>query len=67
MRILNAYYLPEGGEEMLYKSISPVNSFRVVFNQYFGGRNSILPDESYLSTYDAPYNFHRVIDDAPEC
>ncbi|MCH7566770.1 MAG: sulfatase-like hydrolase/transferase, partial [Nitrospirae bacterium] len=38
MRILNAYYLPEGGEEMLYKLISPVNSFRVVFNRYFGGR-----------------------------
>ncbi len=67
MRILNAYYLPEGGEEMLYKAISPVNSFRVVFNRYFGGRYSILPDESYLSTYDAPYDFHRVIDDAPGC
>jgi hypothetical protein len=67
MRILNAYYLPEEGEEMLYKSISPVNSFRVVFNRYFGARYSILPDESYLSTYDAPYNFHPVVDDAPEC
>ena len=33
--ILNAYLLPGGGEERLYHSISPVNSFRVVFNPAF--------------------------------
>ncbi|MDM7999085.1 MAG: hypothetical protein QUS33_03555 [Dehalococcoidia bacterium] len=43
-KILNAYYLPGGGEEALYDSISPVNTFRIVFNQYFGADYDLLPD-----------------------
>ena len=35
--ILNAYYLPDSGGRGLYASISPVNSFRLVFRNYFGG------------------------------
>ncbi|MGW8250808.1 MAG: sulfatase-like hydrolase/transferase, partial [Anaerolineales bacterium] len=30
LRILNTYYLPEGGNEALYERISPVNTFRLV-------------------------------------
>lgn len=44
--ILNAYYLP-GGHDGLYSTITPVNSFRVIFNQYFGGRYPLMPDTSY--------------------
>jgi len=40
---LNAYYLPKGYAS-LYPSISPVNSFRVVFNDYFGANYPLLPD-----------------------
>lgn len=40
--ILNAYYLPDGGNRLLYPSISPVNSFRVVFNRYFGADYRLL-------------------------
>jgi hypothetical protein len=36
MRILNAYYLPGGGEKSLYDCITPVNTFRVILNHYFG-------------------------------
>lgn len=46
--ILNAYYLP-GHPEVLYPSISPVNSFRVIFNVYFGAHFTLLPDYSYAS------------------
>ena len=42
--ILNAYYLPGGGEQLLYESISPVNSFRVIFNHYFGADYELLED-----------------------
>ena len=49
--ILNAYYLPNGGNDLLYESISPVNSFRVIFNSYFGANYEILEDRSY---YTAP-------------
>ena len=42
--ILNTYYLPNGGDELLYESISPVNSFRVVFNYYFDTDYELLED-----------------------
>jgi hypothetical protein len=51
--ILNAYYLP--GVEMdkiLYPSISPVNSFRVVLNSYFGQDMPLLEDLSYFGPED---------------
>jgi hypothetical protein len=47
MGILNAIYLPDGDARVLYPSISPVNTFRVVFNQYFGTDLELLPDRSY--------------------
>ncbi len=47
LQILNAYYLPAGGRKALYPTISPVNSFRVVFNECFGTRFELLPDLSY--------------------
>ena len=63
MRILNAYYLPYGGDKTLYNSISPVNTFRVVFNFYFGADYEILSDYSYHSSFfEAPYAFVNVTD-----
>jgi hypothetical protein len=47
--ILNAYYFPGVSETGLYDTISPVNSFRLVFNDYFGAEYPLLPDESYLT------------------
>ncbi len=47
LRIFNAYYLPDGGSELLYDSISPVNSFRVVLNRYFNQNLELLEDVSY--------------------
>jgi hypothetical protein len=49
MAILNAYKLPRDGASQLYPSISPVNSFRVVFDAYFGGSLGVLPDQQCLS------------------
>ena len=43
--ILNAYYLPEKDNQLLYETISPVNSFRVVFNLYFNTDYELLKDE----------------------
>jgi len=64
MAILNAYYLPMGGNEHLYENISPVNTFRVIFNYYFGDDLRLLKDESYFSSYDLPFDFSLVKDDA---
>lgn len=60
--ILNAYYLPGNGKEWLYDSITPVNSFRVVLDAYFGADYDLLPDESYFSPWLRPYDFTRVTD-----
>lgn len=46
--ILSAFYLPGVDDPGLYPSISPVNSFRVVFNAYFGADLPLLPDRSYV-------------------
>jgi hypothetical protein len=60
MGILNAYYLPARGKRFLYQSITPVNSFRLIFNYYFGANYKPLKDESYFSTKVHPYKFINV-------
>ena len=35
-KILNAMYLPGMDADMLYDNIAPVNTFRLIFNYYFG-------------------------------
>lgn len=42
--ILNAYYLPGDGQNELYPSISPYNTFRLIFNRYFNTRYPLLKD-----------------------
>jgi hypothetical protein len=37
MSILNAYFMPEGGDQLLYETISPLNTSRIIFDHYFGG------------------------------
>lgn len=54
--ILNAYYLP-GHADTVYSSISPVNSFRTIFNEYFNGNYPMLADRSYESPYANVYDF----------
>lgn len=60
LSILNAYYLPDGGDKHLYKEISPVNTFRVIFNHYFGANYQILKDESYHSGSPGDFNFVKI-------
>jgi hypothetical protein len=58
--ILNAYYLPDGNDYWLYPSISPVNTFRGIFSQYFHTEYDMLEDESYFSLYNDPFDFEIV-------
>jgi hypothetical protein len=63
MGILNAFYLPEVDKYSLYRTISPVNSFRLILNIYFGTKFDLLNDESYIfSDIHHPYNFINVTD-----
>ncbi len=50
MPIMNAYYLPGiQMDKVLYPSITPVNSFRVVLNSYFGQNLPLLKDQSLFA------------------
>jgi len=53
---LSAYYLPGIMKDKLYKTITPVNSFRLIFDYYFGTKLGLLEDKSYFST---AYTFAR--------
>ena len=46
--ILNAYYLPGIDPRRLSPSITPVNTFRLFSNEYFGGQFEMLEDKSYF-------------------
>ena len=61
--ILNAYYLPNGDGVQLYDSITPVNTFRVLFNHYFGTEFELHEDESSFSTSDRPYALVNVTEE----
>ena len=59
MWIFNAYYLP-GHEDKLYPTITPVNTFRLIFDSYFGGKYEMLPDISYFSPVPKLYEFSEI-------
>jgi len=59
-RILNVYYLPGGGDKVLYQSITPVNTFRLIFNFYFNANYELLDDQSYYSNDSALYKFINI-------
>ncbi len=60
--ILSAYYFPgRDYEGLLYPEITPVNSFRAVFNAHFGMSLDRLEDVSYLPHWeDDAGTFRRV-------
>jgi hypothetical protein len=62
LSILNAIRLPGGNSAGLYDEITPVNTFRLIFNEYFGTELELLEDRSYFSTSERPYRFLDVTD-----
>jgi hypothetical protein len=65
--ILNAYYFPDQNYGALYPTITPVNSFRVVLNQYFGTDLPLLDDRSYYSKGGTPFIYQDVTDRVGTC
>jgi hypothetical protein len=66
--ILNAYYLPDTTTTSLYQGISPVNSFRVIFNAYFSGHLPLLPDQACaMNASGDPFSCVPVTDPNPQC
>ena len=63
--ILNAYYFPKGSE-LLYDSITPVNSFRLLFNANFDTELPLLEDRTYFSSWGKLYQFTEITDQIEE-
>ncbi len=61
MSILNAFYFPDQDYNQLYTTITPVNNFRVVFDQYFQD-TELLPDLNFYAAINTPYKFIDVSD-----
>ena len=57
LAILNAYHLPGTAHDRLYPTISPVNTFRLIFKSYFDAELDLLPDVSAWTTWRRPYRF----------
>jgi hypothetical protein len=65
--ILNAYFFPDGNTSKLYRTISPINTFRVLFDQYFGMDFQLLPDQSMWYKNNLPYSKKVREDLVPNC
>lgn len=63
MSILNAYLLPEGGSELLYDSITPVNTFRLIFSRYFGVEVELLGDRNIFTAPEHQQRMRDVTDE----
>jgi len=60
MPILNALHLPGVDAAALYPAISPVNTFRVVLQHYFGIELPLLDDRSYYSARLTPHAYEEI-------
>jgi hypothetical protein len=65
--ILDALYLPGDGEDVLYPTISSVNTFRVIFNLYFDTDLPYLPDLSYKHIGDNLFEYQPHEEWNPVC
>jgi hypothetical protein len=52
---LMAFHFPDGGNASLYPTITPINTFRLISNLYFGTNLELRNDVSNLSDVGHPY------------
>ena len=67
MSILNVYYFPDQNYAKLYPGISPVNTFRVILDQYLCADLPLLDDHAYFSGLARPYDFIDVTCEVNAC
>ena len=60
--ILNAYYLPGIDPTSIPPDITPVNTFRMIFNLYFSAGLELLPNHQYFSVPETIHHFEDVTD-----
>ena len=55
--ILNAIYMAGKSNSHFYREMSPVNTFRLIFNDVFGAELKRVPDESF---FEDSYDFRNM-------
>lgn len=58
--ILYAINLPDSSEGWMRQDLTPVNTFRIVFNEVLGAKFLELDDRSYFSGWRTPYRFAEI-------
>jgi hypothetical protein len=58
--ILNVYYLPDFDYSLLYDQVTPVNTFRIIFSEYFNLDTPLLEDRIFLSSYADPFDVQEI-------
>lgn len=58
----DALYLPEKNDDVPKDSITTVNTFRIIFNLYFGANYELLPDKMYWVHREEYYRYQNVTD-----
>jgi len=64
--ILSAFYLPGVSSQAVYPEITPVNTFRWVFNHTFEASLELLPDRTFSGKYP-PFDFHEIEETYSHC
>ncbi len=47
-KIFSSIYLPGVDKNLIPRDLSPVNTFRLIFNNYFGGNFEYLPNKTFI-------------------
>ncbi len=57
--ILNAIYFSDNSYSELYPTMTPVNTFRAVFNHWFGTNYLLLPDQVYANEHPSALSSNK--------
>lgn len=60
--VFNCWHLPGKGKSRVYDKITPVNTFRVIFEEYFGQDCPLLDDRNYFVHEDRPFQYIDITD-----
>lgn len=58
--IMSAIHLPGADKGLVSDEITPVNVFRLVFDEYFGTSFGTLPNRAYVSPWDRPHQLTNI-------
>jgi hypothetical protein len=61
--LFNHHSQVNDGGKLIPPNMTPVNTFRVVFNHYLGTNLELLPNKSYLSDWQMLYEFFPLTDE----